>query len=196
VWLSVTCAGQMGGKGHHAQPEVVILAGMMSLEYKHIIAEISRDIVAQTAPAELPLFRAISESYAKNPEKTLKVHQGKDEDLGFGGSEEVALLMTPIVLEVVKTIVKYLADEIKKSLEKETHERIDQYIKKIFKKYGTPKDKQQPSPDQSQLAPGLNTAQLKQVRQLAFEKARQLALPEEQAGLLADSIIGSLTILH
>jgi hypothetical protein len=173
---------------------------MKNSEYPQLVTDLSRDLVAQIAPEELPLFRTISEEYSKNPARTLRVHQGKDEDLGFGLSE-ATVLVTPIVLDVVKAVIKYLVGEIKKSIQKESPEATESRIKLLFKKFAISKDKREPKPPVEtapsqplQQPPGLTTEQLRQVHRLAFEKARQLSLTENQAGLLADSIVGSLTI--
>lgn len=71
---------------------------MTDVAQKELIASIARDLIAQTAPQELPLFRTTSEAYFKNPEKMLKGQAGKDEALGFGVMETASAIMaSPIV---------------------------------------------------------------------------------------------------
>ena len=41
---------------------------MTSAENNQLIADVARDIVAQTAPQELPLFRMTSAEYFKTPD--------------------------------------------------------------------------------------------------------------------------------
>jgi hypothetical protein len=152
-----------------------------------LIAELSRDLVAQTAPQELPLFRPISEAYFKDPEKTLKREAGKDEMLGFGAGVAVTFL-TPIVLAIMTQVVSFLIEEIGKSLRSEGSSLTSDIVKRMFRKFRGGESPEGKAP------PALTPQQLAQVRELALEKAQQLNLPPNQAGLLADSIVGSLAV--
>ena len=125
--------------------------------HTQLITDLSRDIVAQTAPQELPLFRIISEAYFQNPEKTLKAQISKDETLGFGLGEAAALLSTPFVLDAIKEVIKILAGEV-----------AEVGVSKLFKRFA--------SPAMPEVSP-LTSEQLIRVRQLVFEKLR-LSLPE------------------
>ena len=61
--------------------------------------------ITDIAPQEIPLFRANSEAYFKDPEKALAEQRGKDEMLGFGGSEAVTFI-TPILLAVLTGVLR------------------------------------------------------------------------------------------
>jgi hypothetical protein len=158
---------------------------MTSPAYNQLITDLSREIVAQTAPEELPLFRAISDEYIKNPEKTLKGQMGKDEDLGFGVTE-ATLLLTPIIFDVMKDVVKFLLDKRKKSLKMKSPEAKYTIIKRMF-------NKNLPVDTMSKQEGLLTSEQLLQVHQLALNKAQQI-LPEDQAILLANSIVENLVV--
>ena len=80
----------------------------------------------------MPLYRANSDAYFKDPEKTLKGQQGKDEMLSFGTGEAVVFL-TPILLAVLTEVVKYLTAEVTKSLQKESSAIVDERVKALFK---------------------------------------------------------------
>jgi hypothetical protein len=150
-----------------------------------LVAELAREQVAQIAPQELPLFRTTSKAYFQDPEKTLQDQADKDEELGFGVEVSVVFL-TPIVLEVMKVVVSFLVNEVLKSVQTESSGLIREYVKSMFKKF-RPAEK-----EEQQKAPLLTFEQINQVHQVAFERARQLDLPEAQAQLLADSLTGSL----
>lgn len=149
------------------------------------IAEVARDLVAQLAPQELPVFRANSQAYFTDPERALKSRAPKDDMLGFGAGEAVTF-MTPVVLAVVTDVFGFLAAEIKKSIASEGAAAASDLIRRVFKKF------RGREPEAADTAPPLRAEQIAQVRRLAFEKARQLKLSEPQAGLLADSLVGSL----
>ncbi len=156
-------------------------------DQNQLIADLARDIVAQTAPQELPLFRTMSAAYFKNPDKVLKGQPGKDEMLGFGVAETVVML-TPSVLAVMSQVVRFVMAEVQKSVATNTAEVIDDLVTHMFKKF-------RPAGEQDQKnVPALTAGQLAQVRNLAYQEAHKLALPDAQASLLADSIVGSLAV--
>ena len=150
------------------------------------VAELARDLISQTAPQELPLFRANSEAFFTNPEKLLAGQKGKDEMLGFGVGEAVAM-MTPTVLAVTGEVVKFLMEELKKTAKDESTALVGETVKKMFKKF-RPEEKKENSP-----AP-LTPEQLAQVRELALKKARHLKLSDARCKLLADALVGSLAV--
>lgn len=154
------------------------------IEQEQLIAELAREQVERVAPQELPLYRATSKAYFENPEKMVEGEQ--DRMLGFGVEIGVAFL-TPIVLSVTTEVFKFLADEVTKSVAAEGSGVIHDLVKKMFKRFRPTR----PS-EAAQTPPPLTFEQVAQVRQLAFDKARKLNVSEAQAGLLADSLIGSL----
>ena len=151
--------------------------------YNQTVTEVARDLLAQLAPQEKALFRPISESYFKNPEKTLSDNQAKDELLGFGAAEAVTLL-TPVILAVSGDVVKFLFAEAQKAMQSESSNLINETVKSWFGKFRQKDDKKSPPP--------LTAEQMEQVRKVAVLKAKQLKLSEKNTKLLADAIVGSL----
>ena len=151
--------------------------------YNQTVTEVARDLLAQLAPQEKALFRPISESYFKNPEKTLSDNQAKDEMLGFGSAEAVTLL-TPVILAVSGDVVKFLFAEAQKAMQSESSNLINETVKSWFGKFRQKDDKKSPPP--------LTAEQMEQVRKVAILKAKQLKLSEKNTKLLADAIVGSL----
>ncbi len=156
-------------------------------DQNQLIADLARDIVAQTAPQELPLFRTMSAAYFKNPDKVLKGQSGKDEMLGFGEAEAV-MMLTPIIINIMSKVVQFVMAQVQKSVATNSADLIDDLVSKMFKKF-RPAEKK----DQENL-PALTTEQLTQIHNLAYQEARKLALSDARAGLLANSIVGSLAV--
>jgi hypothetical protein len=152
-----------------------------------LIADLAHDLVAQTAPQELPLFKATSEAYLSKLEKPT---QGRAEEdmLAFGPGAELTFL-TPAALVVASEVVGFLTAGIRKSLEKETSEAVSGLVKKMFKKMRGVESKMD-----VEVPPPLTSMQTVEVRKLVFAKARQLNLSEAQAALLADAVVGTLVI--
>ena len=155
--------------------------------HNQLVADLSRDLVLKVAPQEAPLFRAHSEAYFKDPEAALRSQGGKDEKLGFGAGEAVTFL-TPIVLAMMVEVIKFLSDEVKKSVKGASASILSEMVKSMFTRFRPTKMHD----DKPPLV--LTSDQLTQVRTLAFEKACQLKLSQHQAALLADSLVGSLAI--
>jgi hypothetical protein len=153
--------------------------------YNQTVAEIARDVLIQLAPQEKALFRPISESYFRNPEKTLAENKAKDEMLGFGAAEAVTLL-TPVILAVSGDVIKFLVAEAQKALQSESSSLINETVKAWFGKFRQTDEKKTPPP--------LTADQLEQVRKIAIKKAQQLKLSEKNTKLLADAIVGSLAV--
>jgi hypothetical protein len=150
---------------------------------RQLIIEISRDLIAQIAPQELPLFRAHSQAYFDDPAEALKQPVGEDGMLEFGVGDAV-VFVTPIVLAIASEIVVFLSGEIRTSFAKQSADLVGDLVKKLFKRFRT--EKEQP--------PALTDAQLAQVRKIAYQKARQLKIAEAQAALLADALVGGLAV--
>jgi hypothetical protein len=151
-----------------------------------LIADLARDLVLQTAPQELTIFRAHSKAFFENPDKLLAEQGGKDEPLGFGVGEVVAF-MTPAILAMSSAIIQFLVAEIKTSAKDEGTVLIGTTIKQVFKKF-------RPAEKKADQPPPLTAAQLAHVRELVLEKANQLKLSEARRTLMADALIGSLAV--
>lgn len=148
-----------------------------------VVADLARQLVTRSAPQELPLFRATSEAYFADPEKTLERRRERDEMLGFG-VEAAAILVTPIALDIAKQVALFLAAQFKEAAKKESGQAVGDFVRRLF-------NREEAKPEQGE-PPPLTPDQLTEVRRIAFERARQLRLSEDRAGLLADAVVGSL----
>ena len=103
--------------------------------------------------------------------------------LGFG-VEAAVVLLTPAALEIAKSVVKFLAAQVRGALEQETGDAIAERIHTLLHPSAGGREAAAPA--------RLTQEQLAHVHELALEKARALDLPEAKAGLLADAMVGSL----
>lgn len=148
-----------------------------------LVAEVARDLLAEIAPQEKALFRAISESYFKEPTRSNTGQRGGDELLGFGAAEAVTLI-TPALLAALGEVVRFLLGEAHKAMQTEGSTLVNDTVKSWFGKLRPEEKKKEPPP--------LTDQQLEQVRKIAVKKAQQLKLSEKNSKLLADAIVGSL----
>jgi hypothetical protein len=151
-----------------------------------VVADAAREIVARAVPQEMPLFRATSEAYFADPEKALAENKPKDEMLGFG-VEAAALLLTPVIIDVVRRVALALVKSAGDAVEKEGSEAVGGFVHKLFHR-GKGKGEGEAGDD----VPDLSAEQLREVREIAYSRALELDVPEDRAGLLADAVVGSL----
>jgi hypothetical protein len=148
-----------------------------------LVAALARATVERAAPEELPLFGPMSEAYLADPSALEDGGKKRDEMLGFGVDAAVVLI-TPVALQVARDVLGFLHEQLRERAREQGEGAIDRIIAKLVGK------KDEAAADEP--VPELTDAQLEQVRKFAVEKARSLKLSEERAGLLADSLVGSL----
>ena len=157
----------------------------MSSQYTEnaVTIEVARGLVATAAPQELPLFRATSQAYLADPRSVLE-HERPDDMLGFGPAAAAAFV-TPVALEVAKTVVGFLFTQVSQAFQGEASEAIAARVRDLFRPHdGSDRGAADP--------PALTRDQLARVREMALQKARELSLPDGEAMLLADSVVGGL----
>jgi hypothetical protein len=148
------------------------------------VTALARIAVERAAPEELPLFRATSEAYLRDP-GSLEQRGGRDEMLGFG-VEAAAVLVTPVALSVARDVLAFLAEQVRRVARTESEGAIDRLVDRVAGRGEEDAESTAAAPAQ------LTDEQLAQVREHALEKALQLKLPAAKAELLADSLVGSL----
>jgi hypothetical protein len=147
---------------------------------------LARHAVRQVAPQEMPLFRANSKAFLKDPTKAFQPKQSGDDPLGFGAGAE-ALLLTPAVLAVASEVAKFVISEITKATVKHTASGASETIGRLVARIG----RGEPTPSGP---PPLTRQQLAEVREVAYATAVRLLVSEDQAQLLADSTVGALAL--
>ena len=141
---------------------------------------LARHVVAEQAPAELPLFNATAARYRQDPVGTLAANSKVDERLGFG-VETAVILVAPLALELVKRIFTQLAEKLGES----AADSIAGRVSALFNR-----DKHRESPEEAVSA--LTAEQLVLVSQTAREQAAHLKMPVAQADALANAVIAAL----
>lgn len=111
--------------------------GQLSAEEQQLIADVSRDVVAQLAPHEMPVFRPVSQAFFQQPERALAQAGDGDQMLGFGAGEVVQLL-TPVVLAVATEVLLFVAQEAKKTARTEGVELANAWITGAFRRLRPP----------------------------------------------------------
>jgi hypothetical protein len=96
--------------------------------------------------------------------------------------------MTPAILAITTQVVAFLAGEARKQLEAEGTGLVGDFVKAMFKRFRAAMDKSPP--------PGVSVTPelLSRVRETTLQNASRLHLPRKQATVLANAVVGSLSL--
>ncbi len=149
-----------------------------------LVTELARLVLEQAAPEELALFPDTAEEYFTDPQAALDPKR-RDEALGFG--LEMAML-TPYVLAIATSVIRFLTSTVLEAVGEESKPLVTRIVRHLIRR-----------PDAETKGAGdaltpLSTHQARQVREIAYQHAKRLGLDEDQAVVLADSVVGGLVL--
>jgi len=140
--------------------------------------ELGRLAVHRAAPDELAIFDDLAAEYFTDPQAALHP-PNRDETLGFGLD---LTLLTPYVLAVVAYVLPLLNDMVTEAAKEHGSALIGSWLGRLIRR--------EPGP----AAVRLSVEQARQVQAVAFEQARRAGLDDGRARLVADSIVGAVTV--
>jgi hypothetical protein len=149
-----------------------------------LLTDIARDLLAEIAPQEVPIFPAVSRAYFADPAEALKSLRPKDRALGFG-VDSLSILMTPIVLHVLSEIFDVLTEAAKKAVAAGLAKEVPEAIKAMFRRFRL-SEPSIPSP--------LAKEQLVVIRETILLAARKFQLPDDKVEALANAVTTQLVI--
>ena len=147
-----------------------------------LIAEVSKEIVAEIAPEELELFDELISGYFDDPTPPAKGARKGDKALAFG-LENMVIAATPAVAAATSGVLGYLWNQAPTGAKQENPTAIKEKMQAIFHSGKTAKDAPQP----------LSEEQLRMVRQIAQKEAETMGLQPELAEQLANALVERLT---
>ena len=143
-----------------------------------IVRSISLELVSRLVPEELPLFKTLTDQFEHGNRRRRK-ESPDDPVLGFGAGEVVAL-MTPVILSFTQGFWDALMAKA-----------ADITFVGVVKEIRQLRSGNDEAPG---AIPPLTAEQLQLIRKVADQETRRLAgLPEAQARLLTDALVGALT---
>jgi hypothetical protein len=143
------------------------------------LPQVVRDVVAQTAPEELPVVAGLSDVNEHEVIRRLAHSRRGDDPLGFGMAETV-VLVTPVVWIAVHEVVTRMTDAATDSI----GHRIRAAARRMLHR------KEPPAPPLPRFGP----AELAEVRRRVLQLARESGLKPNRAELLADRVVGRLAL--
>ena len=143
-----------------------------------IVGSIGRELVSRMAPEELPLYPSLVQQSQGAKRGRVGGASSDDQLLGFGAAEAMTMV-TPVILSFAGSFWKALVAE---AAQDSVHGVIEYLKAHLPGRHGA-----------AAAAPPLTPVQLQLVRTVAAREARRLDISENQAGLLADAMVGVLT---
>jgi hypothetical protein len=151
---------------------------------QRLAVELAETMLATVAPEEVTILPEVSEEYFNDPEGSLK--GAREESLGFG--VELALL-APFAIAVAMEVVKFLLQLAKDALGPQVQSGFAAWVRRTF-----PGSAKATAPTAAAAPSPLTREQLQMVRGVAYAKAQALGLNEQQAGSLADAVVGGAAL--
>ncbi|MEV7968165.1 hypothetical protein AB0O34_19575 [Sphaerisporangium sp. NPDC088356] len=143
-----------------------------------LVADLARIMVAEVRPAELPMFRPMSEAYFADPERSLAGGDGGGGPLRIGETGLV-LLLTPVALAAAEEVTKYLFGEaIRPALV-----RGGAAVRRLFGIGGRP--------GKSETAVRLTDEQWAHVHRIVEDVAVRFGHGQDVAQVMADTVVGA-----
>jgi hypothetical protein len=146
-------------------------------ETDEIVGSLGRELVSHLAPEELPLYPSLLSQFQGAKGGRGRKASSDDELLGFGAAEIVTML-TPVILNFTSCFWQAVMAE---AAEKSAHGVLEYVRSHLPGHRESGRGPRQLTPDQLQL-----------VRTVAEREARRLDISGEQAGLLANAMVGVL----
>ncbi|WP_250517186.1 hypothetical protein [Caballeronia sp. INDeC2] len=150
---------------------------------RDLIRDLSRDVLTQIAPQELPLFTTVSAAWFADPAAAKKASKGRDAALGFG-TDPLSILITPLILQVVSEIVPILGGIALKATETAVGEEVSTLVRKMFRREEADAD----------TAPALTSEQLGEVHRHVIAAGERLRLESAQTQRLADAVVAQFVL--
>jgi hypothetical protein len=159
-----------------------------SQDEQDLVRVLAERVLEVTAPEELAVFDETAQEYFADPQGVLEAG-GRDELVGSG--VELALL-TPYVLAVVTPVIQLLASMVGEAVKKERQSSVTAFVRRLIGPQGSapPGAAAEKSPTPSPLT----QEQVVRVHDVALNRAALLGLPQDTATLLADAIVGGISV--
>ncbi|MGV9654461.1 hypothetical protein [Streptomyces sp. NPDC003554] len=159
---------------------------MGELRERELAIRLARQAVAELAPDELPLFDVTCAAYFADPRKAGR-RRGSDDMLGFGVEAAVTAITTG-ALAASSEVAKIFMAQAAEGAATAVREGAESAVRRLKARL-----RGRPEPVAAQVTP-MTRSQLADVRRVAYERVLAVGIPEDTANLVADAVVGRLSI--
>lgn len=146
-------------------------------EQRELVVAIARGALERAAPQELPLLQLTASEYFADPRAVLR-SGSRDEPLGFGLDVSI---VTPQVLALATAAAQFVLAAASSAAGDALKPRIQALVRRLLHNEHEP-------------APAIDRELADRLHAVTLERAAALGLEATQATVLADSIVGALTV--
>lgn len=158
-------------------------SGMVTVgQDEELVREFAQAVLERAAPEELVLFDETFADYTRDPAAVLDPKR-REEAVGFGLELE---MLAPYVLAIAPPVLTFLAQALAGVLKEESKPVLKDLVRRLFRRVGLARD------EAGEDTPTITPEQADEVRRIVLARSADLKLPERQARLLADSVVGGL----
>ena len=156
-------------------------------EYRDLVVDLSKELIASTEPDEVDMFDDLAVEYFQDPTPPDISASGSDDALGFG-LNELMVAASPAALAMVSVVMNYVVKVALDTFKDEGTALIKQKVKEWFQ---TRTEKSQPSsqPASRLILPG--SPESKEVYELAVREAKRFGMSDQKAVQMADDLLRS-----
>jgi hypothetical protein len=147
-----------------------------------LVTDIARIMIAEAAPAELPIFGALSKAYFADSKRASA--GGGDRGLLKIGDTGFVLLLTPVALAAATEVTQYLFGEVIRP----AVARGGAAVRQLF---GAEDSAEDPSVEPAEARVELTAEQWAEVRQVVVEVVHRCGLTDDVAQVMADAVVGA-----
>ncbi|MGH4011727.1 MAG: hypothetical protein ACRDTH_26770 [Pseudonocardiaceae bacterium] len=154
---------------------------------QQLVTELAALVLEQIAPEELGVLDDTAQEYFADPQATMDPRR-RDEPLGFG--IDIALL-GPYVLAIATPVITYLGSLVAQEVQEATKPLVADLVRRLFRR---PSSDAAPITASASSGLVLTPEQGRWIRDTTHERALALGVPDAQAGVLADAVVGGLLV--
>lgn len=180
------------------------MEAMINPEDRKLAEQLTREVIAETAPEEMVDFDRLVAEYYRNPSASEGGPGAGDDPLGFGMDSGLLTLSTPLVMSVVTQVIDYFRNEVITVAKDEAAASIRQKIRAFLQPASKGESPAGPSAPAMQSgtaskageAPEMDFSreQLLRIQKIARSEAKRHGASEEEAVRFANALIGRLAV--
>lgn len=155
---------------------------MQGADERELVAELTREVLAEAAPEEIEIFEADETRWLEGRHEA---SASREDMLGFG-LEAAVVLLTPYVVAAATAAVRYIAGVLREGADAEVRPRLVQWVRRLFAHDGDKTPGTRP--------PGLPVDIVGRVREVTMATCLDMGLGSDDAALVSDTIAGRLVL--
>ncbi|MEJ3747564.1 hypothetical protein WEI85_30275 [Actinomycetes bacterium KLBMP 9797] len=167
----------------------------MEAQRQRQVISLARPAVARLAPDELPLLDATTAAVLRRDGRwrTAQRPQHTDERQHFDPTDSLPVVALAAV-GAAQAVLGFLAGQVVEAVRDEASQSVKSWLARWWRRRHPPVPVKVADGEVVLPLPPLTKAQLKRVRRVAYERTVVLGMDRKSASLIADAIVGQLSI--